>query len=90
VIHALRQDNDFKLQPGLWRKEKLKVYPFSLTIFACPSCGMRSPVDKPENGLPFEVKCVDNKCGLQDYVVLEGYEAIAGLEKPGNEAQSVA
>lgn len=82
MIHSANQPNEHKLQPGLWREEKFKVAPWKLLVFACPKCGMRSPV-KVESKEPWEYTCLDRKCGFRDYVVLDGYEPEAGLEKPG-------
>lgn len=83
MIHAEKDTGGRKLEPGKWRKEALKVYPFSLTIFSCPKCGFRQPVEAGEDGKMFEVICLDNKCGFRDMVSLDGLEAIATVENGG-------
>lgn len=87
LIHSAKQDNDFKLQPGLWREEKLKVAPGKLLIFSCPKCGMRSPIEgKVES---WEYKCLDNRCKFQDFVTLDGWEPSVAVENGGKAAESI-
>ena len=82
IHHAGLQLHEGKLKPGLWRYETLMIAPWKILIFACPKCGFRGPA-KVESKEPFEYSCFDRKCGYREYVALDGWEPVAGLEKPG-------
>lgn len=64
--------------------------PGKLLIFACPSCGFRSPVKDVESGKAFEWACMDKKCGNVSLVILDGYESSVAVENGGKADQSVA
>lgn len=59
---------------------------------ACPTCGFRMPLSEQmrsnvESKKAFEFSCLDRKCGFRDFIFLDGFETLAGLEKPGKEAR---
>ena len=94
MVEAPEQGHDNRrLEPGKWREETLMVAPFKLLIFACPKCGMRSPIkgdEKTWNGV-FPWDCLDRKCKHSELVRLVGWKprSLAGMENPGKAEASL-